>query len=133
MVDALETRFNKYKPLICTGNQTDTEIDNNKKIFELDKDRKVMFCTWQKMGTGHTLTAANYAIFIDTPWTDADFQQASDRIYRIGQNKKVFIITLITKDTYDERVQEILNRKESLSGYLVDNQHSNLLQQYSDI
>lgn len=133
MVDALETRFSKYKPLICTGNQTDAEIDNNKKIFESDKDRKVMFCTWQKMGTGHTLTAANYAIFIDTPWTDADFQQASDRIYRIGQNKKVFIITLITKDTYDERVQEILNRKESLSGYLVDSQHSNLLQQYSDI
>jgi SNF2 family DNA or RNA helicase len=79
-----------------------------------------MSATWQKMGTGHTLTAANYCIFVDTPWTDADFQQAADRIYRIGQNKKVTIITLITKDTYDERVEEILQRKEKISGYLVD-------------
>lgn len=84
------------------------------------------------MGTGHTLTAANYAIFIDTPWTDADFQQASDRIYRIGQNKRVLIITLITKDTYDERVQEILDRKEMLSTYLVDGKVNPALQQYAD-
>ena len=36
------------------------------------------------------------------------------------QNKKVTIITLIAKDTYDERVEEILQRKEEISGYLVD-------------
>lgn len=77
------------------------------------------------MGTGHTLTSANYCIFVDTPWTQADFDQASDRIYRIGQNKKVTIITLIAKDTYDERVQEILINKECLSSYLVDNKVRN--------
>ena len=97
-----------------------TNIDNSKNLFASNDNNKVLVCTWQKMGTGHTLTSANYAIFLDTPWTDADFQQASDRIYRIGQNKKVFIITLITKDTYDERVQEIIDNKECLSGYLVD-------------
>ena len=80
-----------------------------------------MCCTWQKMGTGHTLTSASYCIFIDTPWTQADFDQASDRIYRIGQKKPVFIITLITKNTYDERVQEILDTKNQLGSYLVDN------------
>lgn len=114
-------RLDKYGALLCTGNQTDDEINNNKKLFEENEQNKVLVCTWQKMGTGHTLISANYAIFLDTPWTDADFQQASDRIHRIGQNKKVFIITLIAKDTYDERVQEILERKECLSGYLVDN------------
>lgn len=80
-----------------------------------------MICTWQKMGTGHTLTAANYLIFVDTPWTRADFDQTADRIYRIGQKKPVFIITMITKDTYDERVQQILDRKEQLSSFLLDN------------
>ena len=73
------------------------------------------------MGTGHTLTPANYMIFVDTPYTAASYEQACDRIYRIGQNKKVFIITLITKDSYDERVKEIIERKEQLVGYLVDN------------
>ena len=110
-----------YGALLCTGDQTEDEINHNKELFEKDDSKKVMIATWQKMGTGHTLTSANYCIFVDTPWTDADFQQASDRIYRIGQNKKVTIITLITKDTYDERVKDILERKESLSGYIIDN------------
>lgn len=120
-VSEIAKRLSQYNPIICTGDEDDITIDRNKDIFEKDPNCKVMICTWQKMGTGHTLTAANYAIFIDTPWTDADFQQCADRIYRIGQNKHVFIITLVTKDTYDERVLEILERKECLSGYLVDN------------
>ena len=80
---------------------------------------KVLVGTWQKMGTGHTLTAANYVIFVDTPWTDADFQQCVDRAYRIGTTKTVNVITLVTKDTFDERVQEIVESKKSISDYVV--------------
>lgn len=125
-IPELSKRLKKYNPLVCTGDVSDVEIDGNKDKFERESKYQVMICTWQKMGTGHTLTSANYAIFVDTPWTDADFQQCSDRIYRIGQSKPVFIITLITKDTYDERVQEIIDKKEMLSGYLIDKVDSNL-------
>ena len=118
-------RLEKYNPVLCTGAQPDDIIAINKNTFKEDDSCKVMIATWQKMGTGHTLTSANYCIFVDTPWTQADFDQASDRIYRIGQNKKVTIITLIAKDTYDERVQEILINKECLSSYLVDNKVRN--------
>lgn len=127
-VPEIERRLLKYKPLICTGDTPDEQININKKVFENSSENKVMVCTWQKMGTGHTLTAANYCIFVDTPWTDADFQQASDRIYRIGQKKHTTIITLITKDTYDERVQEILDRKEMLSSYVIDKTDKGLIQ-----
>ena len=120
-------RLEKFGSLLCTGDQSDEEISANKELFENDSDKKVLIATWQKLGTGHTLTAANYCVFVDTPWTDADFTQAADRIYRIGQNKKVTIITLITKDTYDERVQEILEQKKCISGYLVDNESINNL------
>lgn len=113
--------LSKYGCVICTGDSSDEEIQYNKEQFENNRDIRVMVATWQKMGTGHTLTQANYAIFVDTPWTDQDFKQSSDRIYRIGQNKKVFIIKLITVDSYDERVEEILQQKKCLSGYLVDN------------
>lgn len=117
-------RLEEFGPLLCTGDQSDEEISYNKKLFETDDSKKVMIATWQKMGTGHTLTSANYCIFVDTPWTDADFQQASDRIYRIGQNKKVTIISLVTKDSYDERVLDILQNKRVLSSYLVDKEDS---------
>lgn len=120
-------RLERFGSLLCTGDQSDEEISTNKELFENDANKKVLIATWQKLGTGHTLTAANYCIFVDTPWTDADFTQAADRIYRIGQNKKVTIITLITKDTYDERVQEILEQKKCISGYLVDNESTDNL------
>ena len=113
-------RLKEYNPVICTGDNTDSEINASKKIFEQDDKCKVFVATWQKMGTGHTLTSANYLIFIDTPWTRADYDQATDRIYRIGQKKHVFVTTLVTKGTYDERVLEIVEKKEVLSGYLVD-------------
>ena len=85
------------------------------KKFQEDKSYKVFVGTWQRCGTGITLTAASYMVFIDTPWTNSDFQQSCDRIYRIGQEKPVFIYTLITKNSYDERVQEIIERKENLA------------------
>ena len=113
-------RLSKYNPLICTGDTKDDESSKYVYAFQNNEDNKVFIGTWQKCGTGITLTKANYLIFIDTPWTDADFQQAADRIYRIGQDKPIFIITLITKDTYDERVKDIIDNKRCLSGYLVD-------------
>lgn len=118
--DELCGRLSEYNPVCCTGDTKDEEVSKNKVKFNSDDSCKVMVATWQKMGTGHTLTAASYVIFVSTPFTNADFEQAADRIYRIGQNKHCFIITIITKDTYDERVQEIIDLKEDLSGYLVD-------------
>ncbi|MBO7696685.1 MAG: DEAD/DEAH box helicase [Methanobrevibacter sp.] len=125
-------RLEEFGPLLCTGDQSDEEISFNKKLFETDDSKKVMIATWQKMGTGHTLTSANYCIFVDTPWTDADFQQASDRIYRIGQNKKVTIISLVTKDSYDERVLDILQNKRVLSSYLIDKEESDSLNIFNE-
>jgi SNF2 family DNA or RNA helicase len=116
----LEKRLQQYKPLLCTGDLDDDIISNNVDIFQSNDDHKVFMGTWQKGGTGLTLTAANYMIFIDTPWTDAAFTQACDRIYRIGTDKNVFIYNLIANDSIDERVQEIVNDKAALSDYIID-------------
>lgn len=112
-------RLSKYSPVLSTGDTDDATLEVNKSRFQNDDDCKIFIGTWQKCGTGITLTSANYLIFVDTPWTDADFKQASDRIHRIGQSKTSFIITLISVDTYDTRVQEILENKECLSSYLM--------------
>lgn len=117
----LERRLSNYGVVVCTGDHNEAQSVEARRKFQEDDNVKVFIGTWQKMGTGFTLHAASYAIFIDTPWTYASFEQACDRLHRIGQNKKVFIITLITKDTYDERVQEILQCKEDLSKFIVDN------------
>ena len=106
----VERRLNlkNINNVICDGDVKDSLINERRDRFEQDPNCKVLLGTWQKMGTGFTLTAANYLIFIDTPFTDGLFQQAADRIYRIGATKNVTIITLITKDTVDERIQDII-------------------------
>jgi SNF2 family DNA or RNA helicase len=119
-LDAIKERIPQYKPLIGTGDIPDEEISNNVDKFQNCEDNKVFLGTWQKCGTGLTLTAATYMIFIDTPWTDAAFEQACDRIYRIGTTKPVTIYNLITSDTIDERVNEIVTDKGALADYIID-------------
>ena len=64
-------------------------------------------------------------IFIDTPFTAAAFNQACDRIYRIGTEKPVFIYNIICEDSIDERVADIIERKEAISNYIIDDKVDN--------
>lgn len=107
--------------LLCTGDLKDEQVNDAIMKFQNDNNYKVMLATWQKMGTGITLTAANYACFIDCPWTGAQCEQAEDRIHRIGSNKPVFIYYLWANDTIDLRVKEIVQDKTLLSDYVIDN------------
>ena len=123
----LEPVFNElriYNPLICTGDNTDFEIKDAIDKFQNDNKYKVMCCSISKMGTGITLNAASYAIFMDSSWTAADNQQAEDRIHRIGSKKPVTIYYLWTKDTIDERVKEIVEDKEAISDFIIDDKLS---------
>lgn len=119
-VNVLVSMLQEYHPLVCTGDMKDEEISKNIDKFQNEEYNKVIICTWQKMGTGITLTRASYMIHLDTAWTNAVYQQTCDRIYRIGTNRPVFIYNLICKNTVDERVLEILNDKEAIGDYVID-------------
>ena len=119
-VSKLAQVLSDFNPLICTGDIKDDVISTNIDIFQEDENRKLLIATHQKMGTGFTLTASRYLIFMDIPYTNAAYVQAQDRIYRIGTEKPVFIYHLITSDTIDERVLEIVEDKEALSDFLID-------------
>ena len=108
--------------VVATGDNDDYEIEQAKQRFQTDPSIKVFLGTWQKCGTGITLTAASYMIFIDHPWTAAQCEQSEDRIHRIGTNKSVFIYRLIARDTIDERVLELVNDKKALSSYVIDDE-----------
>lgn len=121
----LKVMLKNYNPVMITGDVKDDEVEKNKERFQNDSNCKIMLATTQKAGTGLTLTAASYAIFIDTPWTAAEFEQAQDRIHRIGAKKNVTIYELITKDTIDERVHEIVKTKEAISDFIIDDKITN--------
>lgn len=119
-VYTLQEQLKEFQPLVATGDTKESEIWELQDKFQTNKDSRIFIGTWQKIGTGITLNSAHYMIFIDTPWTQASFRQNCDRIYRIGTNKPIFIYNLVTKDTIDERVLELVNEKKALSDYVID-------------
>lgn len=121
-VNVLTERLKDYKPLIGTGDVPDNIVSENVDKFQTSNENKCFIATWQKCGTGITLTAATYVIFIDSAWTAADFQQHYSRAYRAGTTKPVTVYMLITKDTFDEKVWEIVNRKGAISDYIIDDE-----------
>lgn len=116
----LQEALKKYNPLIGTGDISDEEISNNIDKFQTDNDSKVFIGTFSKCGTGITLTAANYMICVDSCWTAAQNLQAEDRIHRIGSKQPVFIYYLITNNTIDMHVYDIVQDKSIISDYVVD-------------
>lgn len=118
----LAEELKKYKPLVCTGDTKEEEVWKNVDKFQTDDEHYLMLATIQKMGTGITLTKASYVIFIDSAWTRADNEQAEDRIHRIGAKKPCFYYYLWTKDTYDENVRALVDKKDALSTYINDDE-----------
>lgn len=83
-------------------------------------------------GTGLNLTAADTVIHFDPWWNPAVENQATDRAYRIGQNKPVFVYKLMTVGTVEEKIMAMQQRKSTLlSGIFgtVANQGENLFSQ----
>ena len=65
-------------------------------------------------GVGLNLTAADTVIHYDPWWNPAAQQQATDRAYRIGQDKPVFVYKLIMEDTVEEKIYQLQERKQLL-------------------
>ncbi|ULQ51897.1 DEAD/DEAH box helicase [Flavihumibacter fluvii] len=78
--------------------------------------------------TGLTLTAADYVFLVDPWWNTAVQQQAIDRAYRIGQTKNVFAYQMICKDSIEEKIVELQERKKALSDALIAEDESFLKQ-----
>jgi len=70
-------------------------------------------------GLGLNLTAADYVIHMDPWWNPAVEDQASDRAHRIGQHRPVTIYRLVARDTIEEKIVEMHNRKRDLADSLL--------------
>ena len=122
--DVLEPAYDLLKskgfnPALYTGKNKDTREDE-KYRFKNDPSCKVICGTIGAMGTGLTLTEATTVIFLDEPWNRAIKDQAEDRAHRIGTTEHLNVITLMCKDTIDEKIHNIVYRKGKMSDIIVD-------------
>jgi SNF2 family DNA or RNA helicase len=73
-------------------------------------------------GTGLNLASADYVIHYDPWWNPAVEDQATDRAYRIGQTRPVFSYKLIARDTVEEKILSLQERKRELANSLLDSE-----------
>lgn len=120
MTDVIYDRLvSKYRVAQITGETKDNLRDALVKAFQ-QKEYDVMIGTSGALGTGLTLTAGTVEIFLDEPWNKALKEQCVDRCHRIGQKQNLTIYTLMCKDTIDQRVHELVEKKGAIADALVD-------------
>jgi SNF2 family DNA or RNA helicase len=87
--------------------------------FQEQDDTRVFLISLKAGGVGLTLTAADYVYLVDPWWNPAAEQQAIDRSHRIGQVRKVFAYRMICKDTVEEKILQLQEKKRQLTADLV--------------
>ena len=122
MLDLLEISFNKHQIPFCRLDGT-TPIPKRQELVnsfqEPDSIEKVFLISLKAGNAGLNLTAADYVFLFDPWWNTAVQQQAIDRTHRIGQTKNVFAYKMICRDTIEEKIMQLQNRKKKLAEDLI--------------
>lgn len=120
MTNVIKSKLKRFNPAYITGEVKSEERMDEIKRFQNDPDCKVIIGTIGAMGTGLTLTAASTVIFLDEPWNRALKDQAEDRAHRIGTKGTVRVVTLVTKDSVDEGIYNLVQKKGRMADLLID-------------
>lgn len=104
-----------HRPLFLHGGVGRTQRDAMVQRFQNDRTERVFILSLKAGGTGLNLTAASNVIHFDLWWNPAVEAQATDRAYRIGQQRNVQVHRFITRATFEERINEMMRAKRELA------------------
>jgi SNF2 family DNA or RNA helicase len=88
--------------------------------FQENKNIHLFFISIKAGGFGLNLTSADYVFILDPWWNPAVEEQAMSRAHRMGQKKKVFVYRFITKDTIEEKIHLLQDRKSQLADVFIN-------------
>ena len=100
----------------CTQTQRSEMIQD----FQENPDCKVLILSLKAGGTGLNLVAASQVIHYDLWWNPAIEAQATDRAFRIGQKRNVQVHRFITKGTFEEKINALLETKKAIANMTVN-------------
>jgi len=104
-----------HEPLFLHGRVTRARRDRMVERFQGERSDRVLLLSLKAGGTGLNLTAASQVVHFDLWWNPAVEAQATDRAYRIGQHRNVQVHRLITRGTFEERINEMIRAKRELA------------------
>lgn len=119
VISPFSEQVKSLAPCYLVTGETDDKFEVIEQ-FTSDSKSAVICGTIGALGTGFTLTKATTVIFLDSPWTKGEKDQAEDRAHRIGATSTVSVITLVCKNTVDETIEDIVASKGEIADYIVD-------------
>jgi len=118
LVPHLEERLGR-KVGFFHGRLTARQRDELLASFTTEDGPSVLVISIRAGGRGLNLPAANHVFHFDRWWNPAVEQQATDRVYRFGQRKPVFVHSLICTATLEERIDQLLESKKELAAKVI--------------
>jgi SNF2 family DNA or RNA helicase len=106
---------------MLTGDVPQAQREAIIKKFQDDPDIHLFFISIKAGGFGLNLTSADYVFILDPWWNPAVEEQALSRAHRMGQKKKVFVYRFITKDTLEEKIHFLQEKKSQLAENFINN------------
>ena len=119
-VAAAASYLNDFNPLAITGELPQPERADTIARFKAGDEHTVLIMSLRAGGLGLNLQEASYVFHLDRWWNPAIENQAEDRSHRFGQTVKVNVIKYSCSGTIEERIDEILERKQALFDELID-------------
>jgi non-specific serine/threonine protein kinase len=101
------------------GSTTATDREKAIREFQDNDSCRVFLISLKAGGVGLNLTAADYVYIVDPWWNPAVEQQAIDRTHRIGQTKNIFAYRMICKDSIEDKILQLQDRKRLLAKDLI--------------
>ncbi|KAF4460770.1 dna repair rad16 [Fusarium albosuccineum] len=130
LLDLLEVAMHHEKmaqPQRYDGSMSATQRNISARNFRDNKDVKVMLVSLRAGNAGLNLTAASRVIIMDPFWNPYIEMQAVDRAYRIGQQKEVKVYRILSKDTVEDRIVDLQNKKREIVEAALDENESGKL------
>ena len=118
LVRMIEKQFGMV-PLFLHGGITRPQRDALVEEFQSRRNKWIFVLSLKAGGTGLNLTEASHVVHHDLWWNPAVEAQATDRAYRIGQTKNVMVNRLLTKGTFEEKIDDMLKSKKNLANLTV--------------
>lgn len=137
-VDTIEVAYNYFQSngynVAAVYGKTASELTATVKRFQEDQSVNPLIASLKMISTGATLTAANTVIFLNKPWRSIEYQQASDRVHRIGQDTDCNIISLVL-DTGKEanlstRMEDIMQWSSDQFDQIVDQKEREMVRKF---
>lgn len=119
MLDIFENYLNESGIGFSTVRGATTNRGEEINRFNNDPECEVFLGSLQAAGLGVNLTRGSVVIHYDRWWNAARENQATDRVHRIGQTRGVQVFKLVTKNSFEERIDEIISRKANLMDEVV--------------